>query len=495
MVKPYFIALAIASLFAALCDGKPVVFARPLCEPNGQLDKKTIDDGILAPVNARREALAQGTQKNGDTNTKLPPATSMTKLGWDCDLEKKAIEALGDKCADPGTAKPPANPDMLADIFYPGYDFGGTAEEIFKDAFNGYLSEIDVNNGLPVRTQGTVISNPIYNGDPLLLNYANLVRPTNTKIGCAMQRCPSDLGDLLTYYCVMDGKTITKDEPVYQGTTSSAGCTEITCPVNYVCNETTWLCEAPTATTAPATTTMSTATSTPSSSASSSSTPSSTSAPAATTTIPTSPQAEFPQGGGGGMCSTSHNYAGRMTDALRNEYVRGLLAKGEIPRKDGKYLPKAANMWRMSYDCDLEAGAIQHASTCPSALSEPSSRPGIGENLKTFPAPRFTFDTAAKKSVTEWWKPIRDVNYFENVVVFRPIHDGQPISSFTQMGWALTNKLGCSIVKCRTDDRYVGVCRYRPNGNIVNSNVYQVGNICTMNPGGASGCDADGLWF
>ncbi|EYC30768.1 hypothetical protein Y032_0004g1762 [Ancylostoma ceylanicum] len=33
------------------------------------------------------------------------------------------------------------------------------------------------------------------------------------------------------------------------------------------------------------------------------------------------------------------------------------------------------------------------------------------------------------------------------------------------------------------------------SGNIVNSNVYQVGNPCTMRPAGTSGCDADGLWF
>ncbi|EYC03307.1 hypothetical protein Y032_0095g2865 [Ancylostoma ceylanicum] len=159
---------------------------------------------------------------------------------------------------------------------------------------------------------------------------------------------------------------------------------------------------------------------------------------------------------------------------------------GQIPRKDGKYLPKAANMWKMKYMCDLEQGAIQYASTCPTSSSEPSSRPGIGENLKTFPATRFTFDTAPKKSVTEWWKVIRDVNYFENVVVFRPFHDGAPISSFTQMGWAATNELGCSIVKCTANNVYVGVCRYRPSGNIVNNNVYQVGNPCSMNPGGAS---------
>ncbi|EYC30758.1 hypothetical protein Y032_0004g1753 [Ancylostoma ceylanicum] len=143
-------------------------------------------------------------------------------------------------------------------------------------------------------------------------------------------------------------------------------------------------------------------------------------------------------GGTGGRCAPRPN-SNRMTDALRDQYVnlhnfrRGLLATGQIPRKDGKYLPKASNMWRISYDCDLEQGAIGWASQCPSALSEPSSRPGIGENLKTFPATRFVFDTAAKKSVTEWWKVIRDVNYFENVVVFRPFHDGAPISSFTQV--------------------------------------------------------------
>ncbi|EYB93990.1 hypothetical protein Y032_0177g624 [Ancylostoma ceylanicum] len=207
-------------------------------------------------------------------------------------------------------------------------------------------------------------------------------------------------------------------------------------------------------------------------------------------------------GDGGGICSNVHDYADKMTDALRNEYVRlhnfrrSLLAKGHIPRKDGKYLPKAANMWKMSYDCNLEAEAIQYASTCPPELSKENSRPNLGENLKKFPATRFTFGTAAKKSVTEWWKTIRGVNYFKKAAVFRPFHDGKPISSFTQMGWALSNKLGCSIVKCTTENRYVGVCRYSPRGNTVNSTIYQVGNPCSLNPGnGATTCNtAEGLW-
>ncbi|RCN41457.1 SCP-like protein [Ancylostoma caninum] len=187
-----------------------------------------------------------------------------------------------------------------------------------------------------------------------------------------------------------------------------------------------------------------------------------------------------------------------MSDVLRSEYERlhnfrrGLLATGQIPRKDGKYLPKASNMRKIAYDCGLEEGAILYASTCPSTHSEQSKRPAdVGENFKTFPATRFTFDTAAKKSVTEWWKVIRDVNYFEKVAVFRPFHDGAPISSFTQMGWALSHKLGCSIVKCSASNRYVGVCRYSPRGNIVNNNIYEVGRPCGACPNGAPSCNRD----
>ncbi|KAL6740560.1 hypothetical protein Aduo_013904 [Ancylostoma duodenale] len=67
-----FIALAVASLLPALCEGKPKLLL--LC-PGGYLDKDTIDNGILNPVNARRAKLALGTQKNGRDGipATLPP--------------------------------------------------------------------------------------------------------------------------------------------------------------------------------------------------------------------------------------------------------------------------------------------------------------------------------------------------------------------------------------------------------------------------------------
>ncbi|KHJ79157.1 hypothetical protein OESDEN_21204 [Oesophagostomum dentatum] len=60
--------------------------------------------------------------------------------------------------------------------------------------------------------------------------------------------------------------------------------------------------------------------------------------------------------------------------------------------------------------------------------------------------------------------------------MFRANHVGTPITSFTQMAWATSNRLGCSIARCASD--IVAVCRYLEKGNIVEKNVYVPGNTC-----------------
>ncbi|KAL6740559.1 hypothetical protein Aduo_013903 [Ancylostoma duodenale] len=238
-----FITLAIASLLAALCEGKPKL--SPLC-PSGYLDKDTIDNGILNPVNARRAKLAQGTQKNGRDGfpATLPPATNMTQLSWGCQLEQDAIKALGNNCQDPGNPNPP-NSGGLANIFDAQYQapgqYGMAAMKIFKTYLKNYLQQIDVKH-LDVHTRGTVLSNAIYNGgDKDFTGYAELVRATNMEIGCAMIRCTAP--DLITFYCVMNGKSIQKGDAVYKGTTKNVGrCKEVICPTGYTCNDTTLLC-------------------------------------------------------------------------------------------------------------------------------------------------------------------------------------------------------------------------------------------------------------
>ncbi|KHJ81439.1 hypothetical protein OESDEN_18875 [Oesophagostomum dentatum] len=50
-------------------------------------------------------------------------------------------------------------------------------------------------------------------------------------------------------------------------------------------------------------------------------------------------------------------------------------------------------------------------------------------------------------------------------------------TSFTQMAWARSSKIGCGIGDCGTST--VVVCRYREKGNIIDQSVWQVGNPCS----------------
>ncbi|EYC30008.1 hypothetical protein Y032_0005g2390 [Ancylostoma ceylanicum] len=373
---------------------------------------------------------------------------------WSCELEKATQDGLSShSCAD-GFA--PLDPQGRAQFYnYDSIDSATTVEEYIR----GRLAEID-HTALKDVSQSSVK----FQDDILTNEYSYAVRATTTQIGCTKKVCTDE--GMFAIYCLTDQKALTNGEIIYEVGTAGQ-CTD--CPSGTACDPTSKLCVV-----SDSSATAGTVTTTP--------------AATGTTTLPTSPEAGFPTGAST-KCPNS-----RMTDTLRDEYVRlhnfrrSLLATGQIPRKDGKLLPTASNMQRITYDCNMEEGAIQWAAQCPKSNSPQNFRPGVGENFREFPATKFTFDTAAKKSVTEWWKPIRDVNYFEKVVVFRPFHEGAPISSFTQMGWATSNKLGCSIVKCATSNRYVAVCRYSPGGNIVNSNVYTVGSVCSACPSGSTSC-------
>ncbi|EYC30785.1 hypothetical protein Y032_0004g1770 [Ancylostoma ceylanicum] len=199
MASLYFIALAVISLFPALCGG-----LRAFC-PSGQLDKVTIERDILTTVNARRHALIKGKQQNGRTGTNLPPARGMTNVRWDCELERTANDVLSKTCS----SKQRFNSKGLADFFYheydPNYNYG--AGKVLQNALNAYLLQIDLYH-LDVPSGSRRVS---YNGNEQLKTYANLVRSKNTKIGCAINRCfwfgeDSKFGDGAAMYCVLNSR-------------------------------------------------------------------------------------------------------------------------------------------------------------------------------------------------------------------------------------------------------------------------------------------------
>ncbi|VDN19665.1 unnamed protein product [Cylicostephanus goldi] len=135
-----------------------------------------------------------------------------------------------------------------------------------------------------------------------------------------------------------------------------------------------------------------------------------------------------------------------MNDEIRfkfldmHNYRRALLAKGNVAKRNGNFLPQSCDMQRMRYDCSLERKVINYASACPTSKSAESSRPDVGENFVRIPKEGLaTFLAATQKAVTSWWKVIRTEEGPGLQVYFRQKHVGTPIESFTQVGLLLFN--------------------------------------------------------
>ncbi|VDM74145.1 unnamed protein product [Strongylus vulgaris] len=90
------------------------------------------------------------------------------------------------------------------------------------------------------------------------------------------------------------------------------------------------------------------------------------------------------------------------------------------------------------------------------------------------------------QTVRSWWDVFRSSPSNEMVTLFRSEHLNAKITTFTQMAWATTRSLGCSIVKCSSN--YVVVCRYSPRGNILSAAIYEPGPTCWSC---SAGCEAN----
>ncbi|VDM77355.1 unnamed protein product [Strongylus vulgaris] len=157
-----------------------------------------------------------------------------------------------------------------------------------------------------------------------------------------------------------------------------------------------------------------------------------------------------------------------MTDRIRKMFLnlhnkyRSSLARGLEPDGLGGYAPKASNMFKMKYDCSVEAKAIKHANKCIYAHSTEKERTGFGENIFRANFPSFNRVKAAYQASYLWWKELRDYGVgpsseFSISIADRP---GMDISHYAQMAWATTYRLGCAVVTC--PEYTYGVCQYGP---------------------------------
>ncbi|CAJ0601081.1 unnamed protein product [Cylicocyclus nassatus] len=182
-----------------------------------------------------------------------------------------------------------------------------------------------------------------------------------------------------------------------------------------------------------------------------------------------------------------------MTDTLRllfldmHNYRRLVLSMGKVKR-EGELLPQAKNMMRLVYDCGLEELAVKYAKRCPLTKSQKPGKVHLGKNYyRVSKVENASLVDAVVTGVDSWWRA-GETTHPGPSVLFQKSYLHTPIESFTQMAWATTKYLGCSVADCQSS--YVCVCNYSPRGNIVGKSVYQPGRSCTECGSGTT-CEAE----
>ncbi|KIH48990.1 SCP-like protein, partial [Ancylostoma duodenale] len=115
---------------------------------------------------------------------------------------------------------------------------------------------------------------------------------------------------------------------------------------------------------------------------------------------------------------------------MHNDF-RSLVASGRAEDKlikNGQgFAPKAANMRKLEYNCDLEKMAAKYASGCVYKHSSTASRMLLreeaGENLFTVTVPDAEFNKAAEWATRAWFRELKDNGVGKDNILTRQLLD------------------------------------------------------------------------
>ncbi|KAL6744171.1 hypothetical protein Aduo_017132 [Ancylostoma duodenale] len=375
--------------------------------------------------NEIRRKIANGTALND--NGTLPSAKNMYDMVFSGELEHEA-EILAVKCSSRVRASSPAatNIKLFNDQNHTLLDDA----ELVKIALNEWYA--------PVKKHGLHDDNNTYN-DLRLESFANMIYYKNNYFGCTLHRCNTGSTRspvVAVIVCVYMSAPI-YGAPLYESGNACQKDRDCTLLPESKCEE--GLCWS--------------------------------------FSVLTPPEPND-------ICPQNVN----MTDTLRKRFhtahnnLRSKLAKGDIYFEGKGRLPSAGDMYYMTYDCDLEAGAQQHASGCSLRPSSSSSRKDVGENTRVIAGVNRYPELAAEKALKEWWNEVREsapnpeMKFTEEM----SYQKHNTVQHFTQMIWARSHRLGCGMQICA--GKMFVVCRYAERGNGVGRHIYHVGSPCEFCP-------------
>uniref|UniRef100_A0A7I5ECE5 SCP-like protein n=3 Tax=Haemonchus contortus TaxID=6289 RepID=A0A7I5ECE5_HAECO len=400
---------------------------------NGMTDE--IRQIFVDKHNEYRSIIAKGQAKN-KLGGFAPKAARMLKVGYDCEVEANTA-AYAKECKF--EHDPPEQRNYWGQNLWM---LGGTnysKTESAKLSVQAWYWELKM-FGVP---DENILTMEVF--DRGVGHYTQVAWQSSDKIGCAVEWCPTmtlvaceynPAGNRINHYIYDIGDPCTTDEDC-----QCTGCT---------CSRDEALCIPPGYTTV---------------------------MPPTTEKPTTTPKIYHP----GGMCPENNN---GMTDEARQMFVdkhneyRSLIAKGLAHNNLGGFAPKAAKMMKVSYNCEIEANAVEWAKDCTLGYNSLQQTNQWGYNVHSL-LPNINKTEAAAQSVEAWFNELQKYGAPQNNVFSMDVYNQNVIQEYTQLAWQSTNQIGCGIFSCWNGASTFVACEYNPGGNFIGEVIYAMGDPCT----------------
>lgn len=185
------------------------------------------------------------------------------------------------------------------------------------------------------------------------------------------------------------------------------------------------------------------------------------------------------------------NLPARIQNLILDKHneIRSKVALGQYA-VDDEYLPPAANMPKLVWDCQLELEAQNRAQECNLGMEKLTEKMnGLeevrGENAFYFRTDPLDYSDAVLRGIERMGDEIS----IAGIKKLNLARYDKRIGHATQIIWGETRKVGCSVQECaaRSDgsldgQKYnVAVCKYYPTGNVFKTStptsIYTVGDV------------------
>ncbi|XGW02544.1 hypothetical protein V3C99_014521 [Haemonchus contortus] len=160
-----------------------------------------------------------------------------------------------------------------------------------------------------------------------------------------------------------------------------------------------------------------------------------------------------------------------------NEY-RSLIAKGLAHNNLGGFVPKAARMMKVSYNCEIEANAVEWAKDCTLGYNSLAQTNQWGYNVHSL-LPNINKTEAAAESVEAWFNELKEYGAPQDNVFSMEVYNQNVIQEYAQLAWQSSNQIGCGIFSCWNGASTFVACEYNPGGNFIGEVIYAMGDPCT----------------